>query len=39
MGQEGRFNGLSKQSCRGKPLKELKPMCQAMSTGLKLGAK
>jgi hypothetical protein len=36
MGQEGRFNGLSKQSSGGKPLKGLKGMCQAMSTGLKL---
>ena len=36
MGQEKPFNGLSKQRSRGKPLKELKPMCQAMSAGLKL---
>ena len=36
MGQEKPFNGLSKQRSRGKPLKEMKPMCQAMSAGLKL---
>jgi hypothetical protein len=35
--RNSRFNGLSKQRSRGKPLKRLKLVCQAMSTGLKPG--